>query len=108
MKLVVIESPYAGDVEKNLAYMRVAMCDSLARGEAPFASHALYTQVLRDENPKERELGMQAGFAWGRVAELTAVYLDLGITAGMLRGIDRAIEAGRPVEYRSIPGLSGE
>lgn len=42
MKLVVVESPYAGDVERNLRYLRAAMADCLARGEAPFASHGLY------------------------------------------------------------------
>ena len=40
MRLVVVESPYAGDVEANLAYLRRAMRDCLLRGEAPFASHA--------------------------------------------------------------------
>ena len=33
---VIIESPYAGDVEKNLRYLRAAMHDCLMRGEAPF------------------------------------------------------------------------
>jgi hypothetical protein len=59
MKLVVVESPYAGDVTRNLEYARAAMADCLARGEAPFASHALYTQigVLDDTKPEERKLG---------------------------------------------------
>lgn len=50
MILVIIESPYAGDVDRNLEYLRAAMRDCLKRGEAPFASHALYTQpgVLDD------------------------------------------------------------
>ena len=44
MKLVIIESPYAGDIEKNVAYARDCVRDSLMRGEAPYASHLLYTQ----------------------------------------------------------------
>jgi hypothetical protein len=56
---VVIESPYAGDVERNLRYVRACMRDCLLRGEAPYASHALYTQpdVLCDEIPEERQYG---------------------------------------------------
>lgn len=105
MKLVVIESPLAGDVERNRRYAKAAMRDSLARGEAPYASHLLYDQrgILDDLIPAEREQGMAAGFAWGSVAELSAVYVDLGISGGMQRGIDRAKVEGRPVEERSIP-----
>jgi hypothetical protein len=44
MKLVIIESPYAGEVEANVAYARACMRDSLGHGEAPIASHLLYTQ----------------------------------------------------------------
>lgn len=41
------------------------MLDALDRGEAPYASHLLYTQMLDDTIPAERELGIKAGFAWG-------------------------------------------
>lgn len=73
-------------------------------GEAPFASHLLYTQdgILRDEVPEERELGMEAGFAWGLCADATVVYWDYGISAGMRKGIKRAKREGRPVEYRKL------
>jgi len=104
MKLVILESPYAGDVENNVAYARACMADCLHRGEAPFVSHLLYTQpgVLDDTIPEQRKLGMEAGFEWRRVAELTVVYTDNGISGGMQEGIDRSIEMGIPVEYRSI------
>ena len=41
MRLVIIESPYEGDVETNLRYLRACMADCLHRNEAPFASHGL-------------------------------------------------------------------
>jgi hypothetical protein len=41
MRWVILESPYAGDVEANVAYARAAVRDSLMRGEAPIASHLL-------------------------------------------------------------------
>lgn len=105
-RLVILESPYAGDVVANVAYARAAMRDSLLRGEAPAASHLLYTQegVLDDGNPAERALGIEAGLAWGRAAEATVVYEDMGVSRGMLQGIARAMAEGRPVERRLVPG----
>lgn len=44
MMRVVVESPFAGDIQKNIEYARKCMADCLKRGEAPFASHLLYTQ----------------------------------------------------------------
>lgn len=103
--IVVIESPYAGDVETNTRYLQAALHDSLMRGEAPYASHGLYTQagVLDDTIPEEREHGIQAGFVFRDIAEKTVVYGDLGITKGMQYGIDHAEAQGHPIEYRSLP-----
>ena len=107
-RLVIIESPFAGDYGFNLGYARRAMKDCLARGEAPFASHLLYTQrgILNDRVPDERKKGMEAGFAWGEQADATVVYVDLGISDGMRMGIERAKDDNRPVEYRKL--FSGE
>ncbi len=101
--LVQIESPFAGD-ESNKDYLHAALHDSLLRGEAPFASHAIYTLpgVLDDTVPEERKLGMEAGFAYLRNADLVAVYIDKGISKGMEAGIERASALGIPVEYRKL------
>lgn len=103
-RLVIIESPYAGDVEANTAYARECLHDSLMRGEAPLASHLLYTQpgVLDDNDPDQRYRGIEAGLAWGPAADATVVYADLGLSEGMLQGIVRAVEERRPIEYRKI------
>lgn len=103
MKTVIIESPYAGDVQTHVDYARACLLDSLGRGEAPFASHLLYTQVLDDSDPVERSVGIMAGFGWAVHAQLTAVYTDLGISAGMEAGIEHARRRGRRVEYRKLP-----
>ena len=104
MRLVIIESPYAGNVEDNVDYARACVRDALGRGEAPIASHLLYTQpgILDDGDADERRQGIAAGLAWGAKAEATAVYADLGITEGMEQGIHAANAAGRPVEFRSL------
>ena len=101
---VIIESPFAGDIDTNQAYARAALRDCLLRGEAPLASHLLYTQpgVLDDSNPEERVHGIDAGLAWGCLADATVVYGDLGISTGMRYGIERAEREGRPVEYRQL------
>ncbi len=102
--LVIVESPYSGDVEANVAYARECIRDCLLRGEAPYASHLLYTQpgVLDDTVKDEHLLGMKAGMAWGAQASRTVVYIDMGISSGMIYGIEMAKKAGRPVEYRSL------
>lgn len=107
MKLVIVESPYAGDVERNLEYVRAAMRDCLKRGEAPYASHALYTQpgVLDDRVPEERLLGIEAGFAWRTRAELTAFYTDLGWSKGMQKGLDDCVARRHPIQIRRLGGI---
>lgn len=104
MRRVIVESPYAGEVEANIAYARQCVADCLQRGEAPFASHLLYTQpgILDDTVPQEGRLGIAAGLAWGEVAHATVVYTDRGISAGMQLGIEHAIADGKPVEYRRL------
>jgi len=104
MKLVILESPYAGDILRNIQYARRCVRDSLSRGEAPIASHLLYTQdgILNDDILEERQLGINAGLAWISVAELTVVYADFGITAGMKDGMLQARKQGLEIEIRCI------
>lgn len=106
IRRVILETPLNGidapAVEKNKEYARRAMEDSLRRGEAPMVSHLLYTQVLNDRISAERKMGIDAGLAWGCVAEATVVYTDRGISPGMQLGIKRAEDEGRAVFYRSI------
>lgn len=103
---VIVESPYGSEdpetVERNKAYARLCMRDSLNRGEAPMLSHLLYTQVLCDDVLAERKQGIEAGLSWGPVSRHTAVYVDLGITEGMQQGIDRAKAEGRRVLIREL------
>lgn len=104
MKRVVLESPYAGDIAANTEYARACMHDCLLRGEAPIASHLLYTQrgILRDDVPHECALGIEAGLIWAQCAEKSTVYIDRGISGGMKAAVARAEKEGRPVEYRTL------
>ena len=107
MELVFVESPYAGDVARNEKYARLAMRDCIQRGEAPYASHLLYTQpyVLDDLVPEERKLGIEAGFEFAKVCARSVFYIDFGLSKGMLGGVENAVKAGRLVEYRKLPAV---
>lgn len=102
MKLIILESPYAGNVALNTEYARLCMKDALNRNEAPMVSHLLYTQCLDDKDSYERHLGITAGLAFKSVVKKTVIYTDLGISTGMQYGIDDAIKNNREIEYRKI------
>jgi hypothetical protein len=55
-----------------------------------------------DEDPEERQLGIEAGFAWRQFAKRTVVYADLGVTDGMRQGIAHANASGCEVEIRVL------
>lgn len=104
MKLIIIESPYAGNVEQNLAYARAAMRDSIMRDEAPLASHLLYTQegILNDDIPEERRLGISLGYWWGSKAATVAFYIDHGMSRGMEAALQYYQTHRIPIEYRKL------
>lgn len=101
---VIIESPYAGDVEGNVEYARKCVRHSLLKGEAPLASHLLYTQpnILDDKDPLERAMGMQCGWEWMGAAVTVAFYIDKGISGGMIEGFNQAMLTDADIEVRSI------
>lgn len=104
MKRVILESPYAGDVETNIKYARLCVKHSLSLGESPIASRLLYTQdgILDDNIPDERMQGINAGLAWKEVADLQVFYVDYGISKGMQYAMDYAKKNNIPVEIRKI------
>ena len=104
MKLVIVESPYAGCVADNVAYARQAVRDSVMRGEAPMASHLLFTQdgILKDEIREERDLGIAAGIAWRRVCDYAVFYVDRGWSNGMLLARDIYVREGISFEVRTL------
>lgn len=105
MKLVIVESPYKGNLFQrwlNKRYARKCILDCLLRGESPLASHLLYTQVLNDQIPEERKIGIESGLAWVAHADVMAIYIDRGISGGMCSAELRANRLGIPVEHRSL------
>lgn len=111
MRRVIIESPFGADtpeqLERNLIYAKACGLDSLRRGEAPFASHLFYPQILFDSEPEERELGITAGYAWTEVAQDVIFYTDLGWSNGMRRAWDRLVERNTEIVKRFERGHFG-
>lgn len=103
---VVVESPYAGDIETNVRYARALIKFCLDRGENPFASHLFFTQegVLDDTVHEQRVLGMTCGFHRGIIAPKRVFGMDRGMTGGMKEGMGEAIRWDQEVEYVYLPG----
>lgn len=95
-----LESPWR-DGEYS-SYALACLRDSLSRGEAPFASHLLYTQVLDDADTEERAHGMAMGDAWREIADKVVFYVDHGWTEGMIDGFNKAYEQGKVFEVRRL------
>jgi hypothetical protein len=104
MKKVIIESPYAGNIERNIKYARACLKDSLNRNEAPLASHLLYTQdgVLDDGIKAERMKGINAGLAWIEFADIHVFYIDYGMSKGMEYARGFYMGSGVQLEFRRI------
>jgi hypothetical protein len=113
MRRVILESPYRAildedpiiGLQSNIDYLQDCVKDSLSRGEAPFASHQMYTQALNDSVAVDRQLGIEAGFEWHASAVAMVVYTDRGISNGMAAGIRNANRLRLPVEYRRLGGI---
>ncbi|HEY3495501.1 MAG TPA: hypothetical protein VGK73_12480 [Polyangiaceae bacterium] len=109
MKRVYIASPFRGaskeETRQNIVYARLCLLDSLERGEAPYASHLLYTQVWSEHR---RTDGLSAGDAWRESAEFVALYFDLGISGGMKRAEMKAAHRGTSCGYRRVSVVNGK
>lgn len=108
MKRVIIESPYAGDIERNTEYARRCLKDSLDRGEVPLASHLLYPQVLDEDDPEQRKQGIQAGYAWMDRGIPMIFYTDYSFSKGMMIAWETAQLRGVTVDQRAIGKNPGE
>ena len=104
MKKVIIESPYAGDIEANVKYARACVKDSLMRGECPLASHLLYTQegILDDNIAAERQMGIAAGLEWLRVADMHVFYIDTGFSKGMRYALEYSQKTNMDIKFRKL------
>ena len=94
---VYVASRYAGDVDTNvkaaIRYCRLV----IDRGYMPIASHLLYPQILRDDDPIERELGMLFGLALLRDCDEVWVFGE--VSPGVAREIEEAKRLQKRIRF---------
>ena len=116
--VVLIESPFSNGGLEAVRYLFCALLDSVLRGEAPIASHAMYPLCLPEhcgdyDGKTGREVGLACRDAlaqlrrvegWNSKTFLTApeisvvAYVDIGESSGMSR------EVGPVTERRKLQG----
>lgn len=100
MQRVVIESPFAGNVDSNVALAKAACLHALQKGYSPYASHLFFPQMLDDLAPAQRELGIKAGFEWSNTAGIVwfCCYLGEKMSPGMVRAFD-SFNGSKPMQF---------
>ena len=87
--IVYICSPYAGDIEQNVAAAQRYCRYAVNAGYIPIAPHLLFPQFLNDADPNERQLGLFFGNAL--MSKCSEVWVfGSHISAGMQAEISRA------------------
>lgn len=85
MKTVAIESPYAGNLERNREYRLECVRYCLERGWAPYNSHGSDLVLVLDDNDQfERNRGIDAGLAISSLMYERIFFTDLGWSDGMI------------------------
>lgn len=99
---VYVASRYAGNVEANVKaatrYCRLV----IDRGYMPVASHLLYPQILHDDDPAERELGMLFGLALLRDCDEVWVFGE--VSPGVAREIEEAKQLHKRIRFMEEVG----
>jgi hypothetical protein len=101
--MVVLESPYAGDVDENKAYAALMTLALAGCGLAAYASHLHLTSFLDDRIPAHRALGIEVGLGIAEAASAVYFGTDLGWSSGMRAAYDVHRRRTRP-----IPGYTAQ
>jgi len=99
-RIIYIASPYAGDIERNIAFARDACRYCAEQGNTPLAVHLLYPQIYDDADPAERARCLRMGLhLLERCDELWCC--GDTISPGMRGELLCAKELGIPIRYVS-------
>ena len=98
--IVYICSPYAGDIEANVAAVRRYSRFALDEGYIPIAPHLLFPQFLNDNDMIEREMGIHFGNVLMSHCAEVWVFGEY-ISSGMSAEIERAKRKGYKLRYFS-------
>ena len=83
MKTAYICSPYSGDTKRNKEYARELTLQAIKDGCAPITPHLYITEVLNDNEPLARDLGLK--IAINLLQKCDAIYIGrkFGVSQGM-------------------------
>lgn len=96
--IVYVCSPFAGDIERNIANARRYCRFAVDSGSIPLAPHLLFPQFMDDSNEHDHGLAMFMNMAlMSKCAE--AWVFGEHISKGMAAEIRKAKEKQRPVRY---------
>ena len=104
-KLVYISSPLFGDAKRDHSLAWHACRMAMARGNTPFSSHLLYSQMLDCNDPAQRELETRLN---GQMLSLCDELWLCGdvISPGMAADEQLAKEQDIPVKYVSMEEMT--
>ena len=104
-KLVYISSPLFGDEKRDRSLAWHACRMDMARGNTPFSSHLLYSQLLDCNDPAQRELETRMS---GQMLSLCDALWLCGdvISPGMAADEQLAKEQDIPVKYVSMEEIT--
>lgn len=98
---VYVASRCAGDIPANMEAAVRCCKQVISEGYMPLASHLLYTQMLNDYDPRERDMGLAFGLALLELCDEVWVFGEP--SPGMKQEIAEAKRLGKPIQYREVP-----
>jgi hypothetical protein len=85
--------------EKQLAYTKSVARAEILCGNDVIVPHLYYTQLLDDDNPEERKIGMNSAISLLEKCDKVVVGNRYGISAGMEKEIYHAMAKGIEIQY---------
>ncbi|AGL03631.1 DUF7768 domain-containing protein [Desulfoscipio gibsoniae] len=99
--IVFICSPFAGDVAGNIDRARRYGRFAVTKKVIPIIPHLMYPQFLDEDDPAERQLGIEMGLALLSHCREVWVF-GSRVSSGMAAEIDQAKVLGIPVKYFTV------
>ena len=112
--LIMIESPYSGDIDRNIRYLDLTIADaSINYNECPYASHGQLTRHPRcksyfvsDYDSKwdilTRDEAICLSHSFRTIVDKTVFYIDRGWSTGMKSAKQFCIDNNLKYEERTI------
>lgn len=94
---VYVSSRYAGDVDANVADAITYCRRVIDEGYMPVVSHLMYPQILNDNDPNERDLGLMFGLALLRMCD--EVWVFGTVSPGVAQEIEEAKRLKKQIRY---------